>query len=68
MVRLKKDNRTLDEVVQLATSQAQNVPGDTVRVTVVIPSQQEGGSPARYQVDFVRQSETLVFEAITIVQ
>jgi hypothetical protein len=68
MVRLKKDNRTLDEVVQLATSQAQNVPGDTVRVTVVIPSQQEGGSPARYQVDFIRQSETLVFEAITIVQ
>jgi hypothetical protein len=33
----------------------------------VIPPEQPEESPANYQVDFLRQGETLVFEAVTIV-
>jgi hypothetical protein len=67
-VRLKKDNRSLEEIVELALETAEELEGETIRVTVVIPSEQTGESPVNYQVDLIRQGETLVFEAVTIVQ
>jgi hypothetical protein len=66
-VRLKKDRRSLEEMVELALETAEELEGEMIRVTVVIPPEQPEESPANYQVDFLRQGETLVFEAVTIV-
>lgn len=68
MVRLKKDNRMLDEIIPLALAQAQSGLGENISVTVVIPPEEVGGHSAQYQVDFIRRGEKLEFEAVTIVQ
>jgi len=68
MVRLKKDGRSLDEILALALAQAQNMPGKTINVTIVIPPDYAGGREAQYRVDFIRQGESLQFEEVTILQ
>jgi hypothetical protein len=68
MVRLKKDGRSLDEILPLALALAQNMPGETINVTVVFPPDHAGGHEARYHVDLIRQGETLQFEAVSILQ
>jgi hypothetical protein len=66
-VRLKKDRRSLEEIVELALETAEELEAEMIRVNVVISAEQPEESPANYQVDFIRQGETLVFEAVKIV-
>jgi len=44
------------------------MPGEAINVTIVIPPDYAGGREAQYRVDFIRQGETLQFEAVTILQ
>ena len=68
MVRLKKDGKTLEEILSLAIEQAKNTADQTISVLVVIPPDVNGGREARYQVDLSRQGETWQFEQVTILQ
>lgn len=70
--RLKKDGRHLEDVLAIATVQAEKIPGDIVSTVVVYvadPALPEGpgNNNGKYEVYFKRRSGKLIFEHITII-
>lgn len=70
--RLKKDGRRLEDILAIATVEAEKIAGDIVSVVVVYvadPALPEGpgNNNGKYEVNFKRQSEKLIFEHITII-
>ena len=55
LVRLKKENISLEEIVKMALVKAKDVDGETVSVTVIIPTEHTEKNNVRYQVDFIRR-------------
>jgi hypothetical protein len=68
--RLKKDSRSLGEILDRARTQATSLEGEAVSVIVVYVNnpdlpEEPNNITARYRVDFIRKNQNLLFENIT---